>query len=348
MDLDIKYFDPSKMKTTSVVLLIGKRGSGKSTIAEDLMSYHTNIGEGVCVSPTDKLTGFWRKHIPPLFIHHNYTPTITEDFLAHQSEKWMAYKRKCKETGEEMEEGKIDPAFIIYDDCTYDKSFLKNKGTRELLMNGRHSNVFVLITCQYLMDITPDLRGQIDYVIMLKDNNKNNREKLFKYFAGVFPSLAAFDETIRCCTENREAMVIDNTCASYNIEDVVSFYKATPGLEYKLGNPEYWEFGTVNYTSDDEGEQAGKDTYRAGMSKRDKERAGAFNVNKAYPEAIEDYKPNAPGAYASVYRGNTTTKENPIVIPETQRSEKPKKPKKTKKPKGVKGTIKKKKKKKMK
>lgn len=306
MDLDIKYFDPSKMKSTSVVLLIGKRGSGKSTIAEDIMSYQTGIGEGVCVSPTDKLTGFWRKHIPPLFIHHKYTPQITEDFLAHQSEKWKKYKRECKEKGLPMEEGKIEPAFIIYDDCTYDKSFLKNKGTRELLMNGRHSNVFVLITCQYLMDITPDLRGQIDYVIMLKDNNKNNREKLFKYFAGVFPSLAAFDETIRSCTENREAMVIDNTCASYNIEDVVSFYKATPGLEYRLGTPEYWEFGTANYVSDDEEDEEKKEAYRMGMTKREKERASSFVINKSYPDAEETYTKPPAGEYAKGYRASTT------------------------------------------
>jgi hypothetical protein len=329
MDLDIKYFDPSTMPPTSVVLLIGKRGSGKSTIAEDLMSYQTGIGEGICVSPTDKLTGFWRKHIPPLFIHHEYSPTITEDFLAHQAAKWTRYKKECKAAGTQVEEGKIDPAFIIYDDCTYDKSFLKNKGTRELLMNGRHSNVFVLITCQYLMDITPDLRGQIDYVVMLKDNNRNNREKLFKYFAGVFPSLAAFDETIRCCTENREAMVIDNNTQSYNIEDVVSFYKAQPGLEYKLGTPEYWQFGTVNYASDDEGGEVGKDVYHAGMTKRDRERANAIKVNKKYP-AIKapEYKPAAPGGYATAYRdttGPTVARAQPKKAPKKA----PKKKKKT-------------------
>jgi len=104
-------------------------------------------------------------------------------------------------------------------------------------------------------------------------------------------------------------MVIDNTAQSYNIEDVISFYKAQPGLEYRLGTPEYWRFGTVNYSSDDEGGCADNDVYHAGLSKRDRERASAIKVNKKYPELEdEEYKPVVPGAYASVYRDNSTLK----------------------------------------
>lgn len=313
MDLEIKYFDPTKMSKTASVLLIGRRGSGKSTTAEDIMSYQTHIKEGICISPTDNMTGFWSHHIPPLFIHHQYDYNITEEFLDHQDRKWRNYKRDCAKRGEEPEEGRVEQAFIICDDVTYDQSFFKNKSTRRLYMNGRHYSIFSLVTCQYLMDIGPDLRGQIDYVFILKETNRDTLEKMYKYFAGVFPSQAAFEETLRCCTENREAMVIDMTVQSYNISDSVFYYKATPRLEYKLGSEDYWKYGADNYMSEgddeDDKEKIAEEYYKSGRSKKDQERAKQFRVTKQRPSA-EAYRPQVASQYANAYRATTLTKSD--------------------------------------
>ena len=156
------------------------------------------------------------------------------------------------------------------------------------------------------MDIGCDLRGQIDYVVLLKDNNRDNREKAFKYFAGMFPSFAAFEETIRNCTEDNECMVIDNTSGSYNITDCVFFYKATQNLQYRLGNEKFWRVGTDMYEVEEDNLN---DQHRAGMSKRDREKAKRFNVRKIYPDD-DDYTPASTGHYAGVYRGHTRTKKS--------------------------------------
>lgn len=312
MDLQVSYFDPSKMSRTSTVLLIGRRGSGKSTMAADIMSHQRNIREGMCISPTDAMTGFWRKHVPPLFIHHDYDESVTEAFLDHQDRKWRSYKRECKKRGITPEEGKIDPAFAIYDDVTYDKSFFRNTLTRRLFMNGRHYSTFVLVTCQYLMDIGPDLRGQIDYVFILKEPNRSARERLYLYFAGIFHCFAAFEEALRSCTEDREAMVLDMTKQSNNISECVFFYRATPDLKFKLGDEEFWRFGTENYKSDDsddDDKQAKlKEMQTAGLTKKDKEKMEKFRVRKAYPENMVPYKPKVSSTYADAYRENTLPK----------------------------------------
>ena len=62
----------------------------------------------------------------------------------------------------------------------------------------------------------------------------------------MFPTFASFDEVMKQCTQDREAMVIDQGCLSYNISDSVYFYKATPDLEYKVGAQEYWDFSDRN------------------------------------------------------------------------------------------------------
>ena len=339
MDLQIQYFDPTKMSRTSTVLLIGRRGSGKSTLAADIMSHNCRISEGMCVSPTDSMTGFWKQYIPPLFIHHEYDQEITREFLEHQHSKWKRYKSNCKKEGVQPEEGKVDPAFVIYDDVTYDKTFFKNKLTRQLFMNGRHYSTFVLVTCQYLMDIGPDLRGQIDYVFILKEPSRNNREKLYEYFAGMFPSYFAFEEALRCCTDQRECMVIDNTKQSYDVNECVFFYRATGGLKFRMGSEDFWRFGTENYESTD-GEESGdeneesaiaKKYFNSGRSKKEIERSAQFKVRKMYPK--DDFKPRVASDYAVAYRSTTTT---PLIAdiapgPKEGKKEKKKKIKKIKK-----------------
>jgi len=299
--MKIKYFNPSEMRKNPVILVIGKRGSGKSTVAETICSYFAHIEEGLCISPTDHFSGFWARHIPPLYIHGEYNPGITKRLLDHQYNKWKKYKQKCKKRGKKPKPGKISPAFAIYDDVSFDKSFFRDLMTRKLLMNGRHFAMTIVITVQYLMDITADLRNQIDYVVVMKETSRNNREKLHHYFAGMFPSLVSFEKTLMKCTEDRECMVIDNTAGSYNPEDCVYFYRATPNKRFRMGSRLFWKHSKTNYDSDAEGEYEGNSR---GVSERDKKKLDGFRVEKEYPV----YKKDKSKKYASVYRGGSKPK----------------------------------------
>lgn len=145
MNIDIRYWDPCQMKDGAVVLVVGRRGSGKSTVAEDLMSYKRNVKRGVCISATEKSNSFWHKHIPSCFIHYAYDDSITRDLFKMQ-------KKVKKQTG------RVEPAFAIYDDLMFDKAFVKSKWTRRVFMNGRHDGIFTIVTAQWLMDVPPDLR----------------------------------------------------------------------------------------------------------------------------------------------------------------------------------------------
>ena len=263
MNLNIKYWDPSSMRPGAVVLIVGRRGSGKSTVAEDLMSYKRDFKRGVCISATERSNQFWSKHIPKCFIHYNWSESITADLFRMQKK----VKKKL---------GFHEPAFAIYDDLMFDKSFVKSKQTRKVLMNGRHHGIFTIITAQWLMDVPPDLRANVDYVIVLRDNIKVNRERVYTYFAGVFPTFAAFDQVMMHCTNNHECMVLDQTSLSYNIPDCVFFYKATPDLSYKVGAPEYWAYsGDTAEASEGEEEEDDEDAEA-------RRRASVYKVNKRY------------------------------------------------------------------
>ena len=121
---------------------------------------------------------------------------------------------------------------------------------------------------------------------MLRDNIRTNRERIYTYFAGVFPTFAAFDQTMQSCTENHECMVLDQTSLSYNISDCVYFYKATPDLKYRIGAPEYWRFsskdqGRIRDVQQDDDESSDDDDYGK------KKRSSGIRVKKRYPKKAQ-------------------------------------------------------------
>jgi len=96
------------------------------------------------------------------------------------------------------------------------------------------------------MDLSPDLRANVDYVFILRENVLANREKLYKNFFGIFPSFDVFNQVMTMCTENYECLVLDNTSKSNRIEDCVFFYKAKPRANFRIGSPSLWTFHTKN------------------------------------------------------------------------------------------------------
>ena len=51
MELKLRKFDMRMIKDDCVVVLLGKRNTGKSYILRDMLTYHTDIPLGVVISP---------------------------------------------------------------------------------------------------------------------------------------------------------------------------------------------------------------------------------------------------------------------------------------------------------
>jgi hypothetical protein len=275
MSLDLKKFD---MKNISfrpdenkgpVVVLIGRRDTGKSFLVRDLLYYHQDIPIGTVISGTEAGNGFFAAHVPKLFIHDEYNTAIIENILKRQ-------KTVMKQIKKEMEAYKrtsIDPrAFVILDDCLYDNKWTKDKMMRLLFMNGRHWKVMLIITMQYPLGIPPNLRTNIDYVFILRENYVSNRKRLYEHYAGMFPTFEMFCQVMDQCTENYECLVINNNSKSNKLVDQVYWYKAEGHPDFKIGGPQYWKFSEENYQ-----EGGAQDEMIMGNARR---REGSYVVNK--------------------------------------------------------------------
>ena len=78
MTLELKKFDMSYITFKKeenkgpVVVLIGRRDTGKSFLVRDLLYHHRNIPLGTVISGTEAGNGFYSQHVPKLFIHEEY------------------------------------------------------------------------------------------------------------------------------------------------------------------------------------------------------------------------------------------------------------------------------------
>lgn len=233
-----------------VVVLIGRRDTGKSFLVRDLLYHHQDIPIGTVISGTEAGNGFFAEHVPKLFIHDEYQSAIIENILKRQ-------KTVLKQIKKEMEAYKrtnIDPrAFVILDDCLYDNKWTKDKLMRLLFMNGRHWKIMLIITMQYPLGIPPNLRTNIDYVFILREPYIANRKRIWENYAGMFPTFESFCQVMDQCTENFECLVIDNNAKSNKLQDQIFWYKAQNHSNFKLGSKEFWEL-SKDIGSDDEDE----------------------------------------------------------------------------------------------
>ena len=236
MKLELRKFDPSTIKSDSVVVFIGKRNTGKSYCMKDILSYHKELPVGIVISPTETANNYFEKFIPNILIYDEYEPAIVKRFLERQ----ISINKQKSDQLKKYGSSEIDSrAFLILDDCLYDKSWPTDKNIRSIFMNGRHYKIFFLITMQYCLGLPPILRANIDYVFIFKNNLIKEREKIYHHYAGIFNNFETFCTVMDNCTDNYECLVIDNKVQSNRLEDQVKWYKAKE-VDFKLCSPELW------------------------------------------------------------------------------------------------------------
>lgn len=234
MNIQLKKFKPESMADDKVCVFIGKRGTGKSTLVTDILYHKRHIQAGIVMSATEEGNHHYQQYVPDLFIYGDYDREAIEKVLQRQKNL----------VGKGINDKN---AFILLDDCMYDRKFMKDVCIRQCFMNGRHWKLFFMLTMQYCMDLTPDLRANVDYVFILRENVIQNREKLYKSFFGIFPTFDMFNQVMTACTENYECLVLDNTSKSNKLQDCVFWYKAKVHNNFRIGSPALWQFHKQNY-----------------------------------------------------------------------------------------------------
>lgn len=246
---NILHFNLKNMEKNPSIVMIAKRGSGKSYITRDLLYHFRHIPGGVVIAPTDRMNCFYRKFFPDLYIHYDIKDILIKKILARQ------YKMIRKAKGKKKEGKKVDPSgILVMDDClARKKQWAKDQGILEILMNGRHYSLTYILTMQTPLGVTPELRLNFDYVFLLKEDSTINKKKLWDNYAGAFKTLAAFEKVFSRCTDDYRCMVIDNRQPSENISRKVFWFKAK-ARKFSFGSKNFRRLHKKYYDPDYEAE----------------------------------------------------------------------------------------------
>lgn len=233
---NISKFHPTNIQKNRMVLFVGKKGSGKTTLILDVF-YHLRDRYDVVfgLAGTSASEDLFKKFIPESFIFPAKSEVIVNIV---KMANILANKKKCRKF------------LIVLDDilaCSSDNKKSKASSNanlldhpifKEIAYNGRHLNITIAISIQYCMALKIQLRSQVDYCFVFQEMIKANRKRLYEYFFGVFDSYEIFNQVLFNCTQNYECLVLDNVKNTGNLEDNIYFYKASTDIpQYKLGQP---------------------------------------------------------------------------------------------------------------
>lgn len=233
--MNIRRFEMYRVGQHKTIIIIGKRGSGKSLLVIDFLYAHRTFPFGMVISPTETFNNTYTPHVPAKLIYPEYTPELIETFINRQ--KFITDK-----TSHDPRYSREDPsAFLILDDCLAEAPNWRNDiHLRTIMMNGRHLKITFILTMQEPMGIPPSLRSQMQWVFICKNNARTDREKIWKNYATIFPTLPIFEKVMMKCTESYRCLVIDSSSLSYNLSDACFWYKASKHGEFRTCYADLW------------------------------------------------------------------------------------------------------------
>ena len=241
-------------RKSPMMVIIGKKDTGKSFLIRDILATtQSYFPVGTVISGTEVANEFFQHMVPSKLIHDKYRPEIVQNVIKRQLGIKTARNTDKKARGGNSS---IDPrAFLILDDCLYDNSWINQESTRYIFMNGRHIDMMTIITMQYPLGISPNLRTNVDFIFILRENITRNRKIIYENYAGMFPTYEMFSQFMDQCTEDYNCLVICNGIQSNRLEDQVFWYKASDHPPFKLCDDSLWAdnkpFSSAMLASDD-------------------------------------------------------------------------------------------------
>ena len=226
-------FDPTA--TGSKIVVIGKPGTGKTTLISDLL-YRKRfiIPVGQVYSGTEDSNGFYQQLFPSLFVFNRYNEEAVKDFIRRQ--------KTAKSEGVTVPWG-----LLLLDDCTDNTRILTSQLFQNIFKNGRHWKMLFILSLQYCMDIKPVIRTNVDGVFILRESNLRNRKSLYENYGSCIPSFSMFQMIMDDLTSDYSALYIHNRTTSNSIEDCVFYYKATQHGEFEFGSPDFRKYHDAHY-----------------------------------------------------------------------------------------------------
>lgn len=207
----LNKFDISSIRDSSIVFIIGKKYTGKTTLIKNLLKLK-NIDDYYVFNKSKEEYNI--KNVYAEF-KGEYLDNILNIRRNYIRDKNLT-KELCKEQ------------YVVIDDSIFSRTELESKSLYYTFMNGRCIKLGAIISMQYPLKIQERMLHNIDYLFILRDTNTNNVKRIYDNYLYKFTSYEAFlDIYNKFISQNPNFanLVIDFTKWSGKFEDIVYYYE---------------------------------------------------------------------------------------------------------------------------
>ena len=200
--------------------LVAKRNSGKSCLLKHLVeSERHKFAKIFVVCPTEKINRFYSDIVNDECIYDTYEEKFVDKLI-----------NKMTEINSNKPQKERKNILLILDDCVSDHNFHQSPSLKKLFVRGRHINIGVIITFQYLNLIPPVARVNLDF-LFCGQMNKQSVDLLMSEFICGDISKDQFIKMFNRCTRDYNFLVINNN--SVKDDDLNSIYGCikTPNIK---------------------------------------------------------------------------------------------------------------------
>lgn len=237
-----------KLNINSTFGIVGRRGSGKSTVIKTIMYYISPyIRLPILFSHTADKNKEYDRYIPSSLIYSHYKPSLVAEMILDQ-EKRLTNKNRNKR--------KKIQALIAFDDVVAQIKLWKNDTkVIEMFTEGRHTKITTILGVHDIKDLVPKIRNQFDYVILTGEDRKTRRDFFFDtYWPQRFiADKKQFNDIVDEGTRGYRSLVINiRQLAKPNSKfSNCVFYIRPPNPKklpnFRIGNKYYWRYHKQNY-----------------------------------------------------------------------------------------------------
>ena len=181
------------------VLLSGKRGSGKTVLARDLLEKEGHRFSAIFLfSPTEKTNHDYEGLVKPNCVYDRW------------SDKWCA---KLFERQASVPKDKMKNILIVCDDLGSESDLNQHRDFVKVFTRGRHLKIAILFLSQYVSQIPKICRANLDYVLCSQQNAQSIDIMTDEFNNHLKP--IEFRELYRKATKDYGFFTINNT----NVKD---------------------------------------------------------------------------------------------------------------------------------